>query len=137
MIDRSLPVQLFQHISSGDLDAMERLLHADFVTHGAGGQQLNAAGLRAMVEAFRAGFPDLAVQALDVLVDGDRCAWRVDGSGTNLGEFMGVPATGNRVRFTGVDLALIRDGRLLVHWSGEDLAGVLIQIGAIPVPTSA
>src|SRR5688572_10443766 len=108
MIDRSLPVQLFKHISSGDLDGIERLLHPDFVTHGAAGQQLDAAGLRTLVDAFRTGFPDLTVEALDVVVDGDRCAWRVDGSGTHTGEFMGVPATGNRVRFTGVDLALVR-----------------------------
>jgi predicted ester cyclase len=135
MSDPTLPVRLFQIISSGQFDAIDGLLHPEFVTHGPAGQQQDAAGLLAMLAAFHTGFPDMNVSALDVITEGDRCAWRVDGEGTHTGEFMGVPATGRRVRFTGVDLAVVVDGRLFEHWSGEDLAGVLIQIGAIPVPT--
>jgi predicted ester cyclase len=48
-----------------------------------------------------------------------------------------VPATGRRVRLTGVDLAVVTDGRFRLHWSGEDLAGVLLQIGALPAPAPA
>ena len=137
MIDRTLPERLFELISGGDLDGVEKLLHPDFVSHGPAGQQLDAAGMRDLITGFRSGFPDLHVAALDVVVEGDRCAWRVDGTGTHAGEFLGVPASGRQVRFTGVDLAVVRHDAFLVHWSGEDLAGVLMQIGAIPVPTPA
>ena len=137
MSNPTLPTRLFDCISRGDLTGVDALLDPEFTSHGAAGQQLDATGLRAMIVTFRTGFPDLDVQALDVTAEGDRVAWRVDGVGTHDGEFMGVPATGRRVRFTGVDLAQVRDGRFLVHWSGEDLAGVLIQIGALPVPVPA
>jgi steroid delta-isomerase-like uncharacterized protein len=133
----TLPERLFDHISRGDLDAVDALLAPGYTGHGAGGQTLDSAGLRGMLDAFRTGFPDMQVRALDVLVDGDRVAWRVDGEGTHTGEFLGMPATGQRVRFGGVDLAVVRDGRITEHWSGEDLAGVLMQIGALPAPAPA
>jgi len=134
MIDTTLPVRLFDLISSGDLDALDELLHPGFVGYSVAGQQLDAAGLRGMIAAFREAFPDLRVAALDVTTDGKRCAWRVDGEGTHTGPFMGIPATGRRVRMTGVDLAVIEEGRIRVHWSGEDLAGILAQIGALALP---
>src|SRR5688500_18608725 len=44
---------------------------------------------------------------------------------------MGVPPSGRRVRLTGVDLATVEDGRIRTHWSGEELAGLLKQVGAL------
>jgi predicted ester cyclase len=133
----TLPTRLFAIISSGALDELDALLHPEFVCHGPAGRALDADGLRALVAEFRSAFPDMTVAALDVVAAGDRVGWRVDGHGTHTGPFLGVAPTGRRVRLLGVDLARVQDGRVREMWSGEDLAGVLMQIGAIPVPTPA
>lgn len=133
----TLPVRLFQIVSSGELDELDALLHPGFVSYGTAGEPVDADGLRGMIVEFRTAFPDLDVAALDVVTDGDRVAWRVDGYGTHAGPFMGIPATGRRVRLIGVDLAAVEDGRIRTHWSGEDLAGVLMQIGALAAPAPA
>ena len=131
----SLPVRLFEIVSNGDLDALGALLHPGFVSYGTAGQALDADGMRAMITEFRTAFPDIEVAAVDVVADGDRIAWRVDGYGTHTGPFLGIPPTGRRVRLLGVDLAVVEDARIRTHWSGEDLAGVLMQLGALPAPT--
>jgi predicted ester cyclase len=132
MIDLTLPEQFMRHVSNGDADQVHALLHPDFVSHGAAGQLIDREGMRGTVSMFKTAFPDLTVRAVDVLVQDNRIAWRVEGTGTHTGDFMGIPGTGRTVAFTGVDIAQIRDGSFLTHWSGEDLAGILIQIGAIP-----
>jgi predicted ester cyclase len=134
MTPTSVPARLFDVISTGDLDDLDDLLHPEFTAVGAGGQELDREQMRAHVAAVRAAFPDLHVTVLDLVDDGARCAWRVEGQGTHTGTYLGVPGTGRRVRFGGVDLAVVENGRVRTLWSGEDVAGVLLQIGALPTP---
>lgn len=133
----TIPARLFEIVSGGELDELDTLLHPEFVSYGAAGEAIDGNGLRAVIVEFRTAFPDLDVAALDIVTDGTRVGWRVDGHGTHTGPFMGIPATGRRVRLTGVDLAVVEDGRIRTHWSGEDLAGVLMQIGALAAPAPA
>jgi len=37
----------------------------------------------------------------------------------------------------GVDIHLLRDGRLAEHWDVVDIYGFLIQTGAVPAPAGA
>ena len=57
-----------------------------------------AEGLLKFVRAFRAGFPDLHFAIEDVVTNEDKVVWRAVGTGTNLGEFMGIPATGKSIK---------------------------------------
>ena len=92
---------------------------------------------RKLIRSFRAGFPDLEIRPVDVLILGDRAAWRVEGTGTHTGEFMGIPPTGRTVRFAGVDMGTLQDGKAHHHWSGADTLGMLQQLGVVPGPAPA
>ncbi len=81
---------------------------------------------------FRTAFPDMEIHAEDVIAEGDLAAWRVVGSGTNTGEMMGMPPTGKRVDFTGVDMGRIKDGKAVEHWTGDTTFRMLQQLGIIP-----
>ncbi|MFQ5997975.1 MAG: ester cyclase [Candidatus Bathyarchaeia archaeon] len=39
-----------------------------------------------------------------MLAEGDKVAGRLSGTGTNLGEFMGIPATGKKVTISGISI---------------------------------
>lgn len=54
------------------------------------------------------------------------------------GPFLG-PPTGRPVHFTVIDVATVRDGRIVEHWGVPDRLAVLLQIGALqpPVPRAA
>jgi predicted SnoaL-like aldol condensation-catalyzing enzyme len=50
---------------------------------------------------------------------------------------MGIPATGKSTTIQGVDIHLLRDGRLAEHWDVVDIYSFLVQIGALPAPAVA
>lgn len=97
------------------------------------GQAPGHAGLVAVLETFHAAFPDLTMELHGVLAEGDRAVDWWTFRGTHRGEVMGVPATGRRVAFSGIDVARIRDGRVVEIWHVEELLRLWQQItGAAP-----
>jgi predicted ester cyclase len=66
----------------------------------------------------------------DLLHDGDKVGAHVTFSGTHKGDFMGVPASGNRVEWSVIDLLQLRDDKCVAHWGVMDMAGAMAQMGA-------
>ena len=108
------------------------LLAPDVVVH-ANGQEVRgdeAAGqLAAML---RTAFPDMRIEHHEALVAGERVVIRWTAAGTHRGDYLGVPASGRPVRFEGLDLFHLRDGRLAELWIEYDNLGFVQQVGAIP-----
>ena len=80
-----------------------------------------------------AAFPNMKWDPQDILVDGDKAVARVQFTGTNDGEFMGIPATGKRVSVQVIDIVRFgEDGLAREHWGVFDLMGMMTQLGAVP-----
>ena len=69
-----------------------------------------------------------------LIAEGDKVAVLWTARGTQVGEFMGLPATGKSYTIQGVDIHQVRDGRMAEHWDVVDMYGFLIQLGALPAP---
>ena len=80
---------------------------------------------------FRA-FPDLELEIEDEVAEDDRVAMRLAWSGTHRGDFLGIPATGRRVRVQSSVTFRVVDGRVETEWHQDDVLGLLQQIGAAP-----
>ena len=65
----------------------------------------------------------------DTIVEGDKVVTRVRATGTHQGDFMGIPATGNRIDVPLIDIARIRDGKIAEHWGVMDGAAMMQQLG--------
>ncbi len=50
--------------------------------------------------------------------------------GTHLGDFRGIPPTGNKISVDVMDLFRLSDGKMVEHWVVADWAGMMQQIGA-------
>lgn len=83
---------------------------------------------------FDAAFPGYWLEAQDTVVDGDKIAVRFDFHGTHEGELMGIPPTGKTVKFEGLILYRLADGKIADHWMQTDIVSLLQQLGAMPVP---
>ncbi|HXF36072.1 MAG TPA: ester cyclase [Actinomycetota bacterium] len=95
-------------------------------------------GFRAMILGLRSAFPDLRIEERDLIAEGDLVAARWVASGTHTGaDFAGVPASGRRFEITGMSFYRVRDGRIVEGWVNDDTAGMLMQLGVIPAPSSA
>jgi predicted ester cyclase len=65
---------------------------------------------------FLEGFPDLHLEVLDSSADEVMVAQRIHFTGTHTGTFRGLPATGNNVWFSGLEINGMVDGRVAEHW---------------------
>jgi steroid delta-isomerase-like uncharacterized protein len=119
---------------NGRLDQMETYIAAHYVRHDPGLPMpiQGPEGVRQLVAAYRAAFPDLHFEPELMLADGDKAAvrWRI--TGTHQGELMGLPATGKRIAVSAIDVYRFENGKIAEQWVALDNLGILQQLGAIP-----
>jgi len=118
--------------NQGDLSAAEELYDADVVLHGAmPGLSSGVEGVKQVVAAYRAAFPDLCLTIEELIAEGDKIADRWSWTGTHKGEFMGVAPTGKKVTAKGVSIVRIADGKIVEIQSASDRLDLMQQLGAI------
>ena len=84
---------------------------------------------------FVEGFADLRLTVEDAVGDGDLVAQRIHFEGTHTGVFQGLPPTGKKVAFEGLELNRHgEDGRVLEHWFQLDALSLLQALGLIVIP---
>jgi steroid delta-isomerase-like uncharacterized protein len=128
--------RFFELVNGGDIDGFVDLFAEDFVDHEvAPGMPPTRDGTMQLFKMMQAAFPDMNWDAQDILVDGDKAVARVRFTGTNDGDFMGMPATGRGVNVDVIDIVRFgEDGRAVEHWGVFDQMGMMQQLGAIPGP---
>ena len=126
--------RIYDLINAGDIDGFGDLLADDFVEHEeTPGLAPTKEGVLDFFRMYLAAFPDLRMEAEDVLSSGDKVVARVRVTGTHRGEFMGVPATGKRVDVQLIDIMRFGDDGLAhEHWGVVDALAMMQQLGAIP-----
>ena len=70
----------------------------------------------------------------DIVAEGNKVVIRQTWSGTQKGEWMGMPPTGKSVSFGVIDIIRIADGKFVEHWGQMDSMGMMQQLGAVPAP---
>jgi predicted ester cyclase len=58
-------------------------------------------------------------------------------TGTQKGEFMGIPPTGKSISINVIDIIRIADGQAVEHWGVMDQMAMMQQLGVIPTPSQA
>jgi steroid delta-isomerase-like uncharacterized protein len=87
-------------------------------------------GQKQIAAAFRAAFPDLSWEIDFILADGDFVVGRWTATGTHLGPWAGVEATGRPMRFSAVNVFRFSDGKVVEIWNHRDDLGLMQQLGA-------
>jgi predicted ester cyclase len=134
--DNKLVVRRFQDgaaefFRTGNLDTMSETVDPD-ATFGMPGMPSTLEGMKQLFPAFRAAFPDMVITLGELIAEGDTVAYRVTWTGTQSGEFMGIPPTGKRVTVTETHIDQIANGKIVRHDGDADQLGMLQQLGVIP-----
>lgn len=110
--NRRLVIAHFEDfVNKKDLDAIDRNMSDDFYDHdGPGGNPTDRAGDRALMAQLHQLMPDLRVQVLDAVAEGDRVVVRNVWTGTHA-------QTGKRMEFHGFVLWRIADGKMAERWA--------------------
>lgn len=90
-------------------------------------------GHKQFIIAVTNAFPDIHHDIVDLVAEGeDKVAVRFDATGTHKEEFQGIPPTGKKVSFGGMNFFTVIDGKVAEEWVIVDMLGLMQQIGAIP-----
>ena len=75
------------------------------------------------------GFPDARVKVDFMVAEGDLVVAYLTMTGTNSGPFQNNPATNKPVKFNGIDIVRIKDGKATERWGVFDNFSMLAQLG--------
>jgi predicted ester cyclase len=117
---KEIVVRLIDEVmNGGKVDVIEELYAPEM-----------AAGARRWIEPFRESFPDVEMEIVELVAEGERVAGRFRCSATNLGEWRGEAPTGRRFeRVDEVYFFRVVEGRITEAWGLEDTQDRLRQLG--------
>ncbi len=118
-----------QIISQGDLNAIERLVHPDFVEHNTlPGAASGHTGLRQFVIGFHTSFGAVNYVIDDLIAEDDTVAVRGVVHAIHQGPFRGISATHRQIRWDTIHMLRLRDGLIIERWVQVDMVGLMAQI---------
>ena len=74
-------------------------------------------------------FPDITLSLEESIAAGDKVISRLIFRGTHQGEFQGIPATGKKIEFSGINIMCIKNNKIVEEWSNIDRLGLMTQLG--------
>jgi steroid delta-isomerase-like uncharacterized protein len=89
---------------------------------------LGIENFKAFIQDFRRTFSELQYTIMDMVAESDRVAIRVAAKGTHTGTFLGIPATGKKIKFWALGMFRIHDSKITEHWGLIDILGILKQL---------
>jgi steroid delta-isomerase-like uncharacterized protein len=124
-------------ITQGHIEAADRYVWEDVIEQvPMPGQGPGLDGLKDILRAMRAGFPDIVFSIQEQITEHDKVASRFEWTGTHNGEFLGIPATGHAVRVWGIVIDRLEDGRIKETRIIMDTLGLMAQLGVLPPPSA-
>lgn len=123
-------------VNSGDLEviskAIDEFIHPDGRFHTAELTGVTAVQAQKRIwEILLRAFPDIHVTVEDLLAVGDKVVARQVVTGTNSGEYRGMPATGKSVTYNEIFIVRFADGQITDFWGVVDVYSQLRQLGLI------
>ena len=118
-------------IGEGNVTTFEELVSPAVINHAAPeGTPNGPDSMRHFIlQVLRMGFPDVQVEILDQVAEGDRVTTRKILHGTHTGEFMGIPPSNKRVAIQVIDIIRLHQGRYVEHWGMSNIGEVVREIG--------
>jgi steroid delta-isomerase-like uncharacterized protein len=116
----------------GDPSVVDASMTDDYVRHTLRGADHGRAELKEDVVALKAAFPDMETTIEDIFTEGERVVVRWRARGTQMSEFMGVPATHKHVEFPGITISRLEGDRIAEEWVSWDALEMLYRVGVTP-----
>lgn len=136
--NRAVVRKFFDLFNAGEIEAMDQVYAENVVDHDPvpdlpGG----LIGVKIVLNMFRTAFPDINIGIDLMAAQDDLVMTRQTGRGTHRGDFLGISATDKPVEIKAYDSYRIANGKIVEVWHLEDLRGIMMQVGAAPLPEPA
>lgn len=119
--------------NNGNLELVDEVIANEYVFHRRGTPEIKGPDwYKGAYHFLINAFPDFHCTIEDMIAEGDKVMVRTTVQGTHKGEYMGIAPTGRQFSVTEIDVARIKDGKLVEEWGGMDRLDLLQQLEAIP-----
>ncbi len=119
--------------NEANLGVIEKIIAEGFVGHYDMGNTVDGIeGFRQYVSGLLNAFPDFHVTVNELFAENDLVVFQATASGTNLGAFGPIPATGKPWKNTAIVIRRMADGKIVELWQLGDMLSLLTQIGLVP-----
>ena len=116
-------------------DAAGEFISNDVIIHMQGGSEAKGMEELKGFDEMYSNMHNAKINHYEIVAEGDYVFIRWDVAFDHTSEIMGIPASGNRISgIFGMDLFLIKDGKITEMWQNWDQMGFLQQMGALPTP---
>jgi predicted ester cyclase len=119
--NKAMVQRLMEAINTGEMDIVDELFTPEL-----------ASPTKRSFMAFRSAFPDWHMEIAELVAEGNTVVGRFRCSGTNQGDFKGVPSTGKRMEVDEVYFLRVEGGKFVEFWGLEDDLARMRQLGLIP-----
>ena len=115
--NKALIRSYYEMLDKGNIEGIMGIFDADISWNFPGmPEPLNKEGLGMLIQGFSAAFPDMSHTIRLQFGDDDHVATALTFNGTQIGELMGVPASGNKVTFKGLNIHYVKNGKILTNY---------------------
>jgi steroid delta-isomerase-like uncharacterized protein len=123
-------------LNRGNMSVIDELFAPDFVEHEELPPEIppGREAPKMMFTMLRSAFPDFKATIENLIAEGDKVVLHTTWTGTQKGEFMGVPPTGKRISIDVIDIVRIAGGKYVEHWGVMNSMAMMQQLGAMPAP---
>ena len=91
-------------------------------------------GIKMLAGLFAGAFSDNDLVIEDQIAEGDKVVTRWSSTETHVGEYMGIPATGKRVKTTAITIYRFEGGKAVEGWTEYNSLELMQQLGVVPTP---
>ena len=124
--------KMMSALNSKDLTTLESVLADDFVDNDAmPGMAADREGMINMMHMFLGAFPDLNITVNQWVAEGDLVVGAMTTSGTQTGEFMGMPPSGKKFSMSEMHMVRVANGKIVEHWGVGDHMSMMQQLGPV------
>jgi steroid delta-isomerase-like uncharacterized protein len=133
--NKAVARSFFEEFSKGNLQGVADLMAPDHVFHfPLFPEPQDKAQHVAGQQRIKGIFPDYRAEIVDQIAEGDMVMSRLIVRGTQQGEFLGQPGTGQTFEITTINIMRIRDGLIVDEWDELDTLSFLAQLGIVERP---
>lgn len=119
-------------LNKKNLNLVDELFADAFVDHDSSMPEAGGpAGIKRLAAMVHTSFPDVHFTIEDMIAEGDKVVYRYSVRATHRKDFMGIPAIGKQISFTGIHIYRVGDGKLQEEWENWDMLGLMRQLGVV------
>ena len=128
-----------EELNKGNIEILKELFAPDygFYSPSSSTKSISKEETIEFVKMVFKAFPDFKWSIEELIAVGDKIIVRFIYRGTHEGEFQGIPATGNKVEFSGIVIARIENGKIVEEKEESDALGLMMQLGMELKPKEA